>query len=161
MAHVYAWHGAEFDRAIDEAEALTEMNPNDAADRATSAFDLANAGQFDKAQDWVSWAVAHDYQDYFWVKANTAWTYYLAGRYEEALEALKGVEATHPWPLMVIYVRLGRIDEAKAITAEYLETKLHSVLSEACTPIREPMKQKYLDDLRKAGVPERAERASP
>ena len=24
-------------------------------------------------------------------------------------------------------------------------------------PIREPMKQKYLDDLRKAGVPERAE----
>ena len=30
----------------------------------------------------------------------------------------------------------------------------------AC-PIREPMKQKYLDDLRKAGLPERAERASP
>jgi hypothetical protein len=28
-------------------------------------------------------------------------------------------------------------------------------------PVREPMKQKYLDDLRKAGVPERAEKASP
>jgi hypothetical protein len=37
----------------------------------------------------------------------------------------------------------------------------HSVLSESCTPIREPMKQKYLDDLRKAGLPEQAEHASP
>ncbi len=161
MAHAYAWHGAEFDRAVDETEALIDMNPNDATDRATSAFYLANARQFDKAQDWVSWAVAHNYQDYFWVKSNTAWTYYLAGRYEEALEALKGAEATHPWPLMVIYVRLGRIDDAKAVTADYLKTGLHSVLSESCTPIREPMKQKYLDDLRKAGFPERADRASP
>lgn len=161
MAHAYAWHGAEFDRAIDETEAVIEMNPNDATDRATSAFYLANAGQFDKAQDWVSWAVAHNYQDYFWVKSNTAWTYYLAGRYQEALEALKGAEATHPWPLMIIYVNLGRVDEAKAVTAEYLKTGLHSILSESCTPLREPMKQKYLDDLRRAGYPERAERASP
>ena len=69
MAHAYAWHGGEFDRAVDEAEATIEMNPYDAADRATSAFFIANAGQFDKAQDWVSWAVAHDYQDFFWVKS--------------------------------------------------------------------------------------------
>ena len=34
-------------------------------------------------------------------------------------------------------------------------------LAETCVPIREPMKQKYLSDLRKAGVPERAVRASP
>lgn len=161
MAHAYAWHDGEFDRAIDELEAAIEMNPYDAADRATSAFYLANAGQFDKAQDWISWAVAHDYQDYIWVKTNTAWTNYLAGGYGAALEALKGVEATHPWPLMVVYVRLGQIDEAKSLTAEYLKSGPHSILSESCTPIREPMKQRYLGDLRKAGFPERAERASP
>jgi hypothetical protein len=56
---------------------------------------------------------------------------------------------------------LGRIDDAKAATAEYLRSGPHSVQAEACMPIREPMKQKYLDDLRKAGLPERAERASP
>ena len=161
MAHAYAWHGEEFDRAIDEAEAVAGMNAYDATDRASFAFYLANAGQFDKAQEWGSWAAAHNYQDFFYTRANTAWTYYLAGRYEEALQVLKGVEATHPWPLMVIYVRLGRIDDAKAAVAEYLKTGAHSVLSESCTPIREPMKQKYLDDLRKAGLPERAERASP
>jgi tetratricopeptide (TPR) repeat protein len=93
------------------------MAPNDATDRATLAFYLANAGQFDKALDWVSWAIAHDYQDYFWVKANTAWTYYLTGRHEDALQVLKGGEATHPWPLMVIYVQLGSLDEAKAAVA--------------------------------------------
>jgi hypothetical protein len=95
------------------------------------------------------------------VKGNTAWTYYLAGRYDDALQALRGGEATHPWPLMVIYVRLGRLDDAKAAAAEWLKAGPHSVLAESCSPIREPMKQKYLDDLRKAEVPERAERASP
>ena len=61
---------------------------------------LANAGQFDKAMDWVSWAVAHDYKDFFWVKGRRrAGSYYLTGRYEEALQVLKGVEATHSWPI--------------------------------------------------------------
>jgi hypothetical protein len=61
----------------------------------------------------------------------------------------------------MIYVRLERMDEAKAAVVEWLKTGPHSVLAESCTPIREPMKQKYLDDLRKAGMPEHAERASP
>jgi adenylate cyclase len=161
MAHVYAWHGEEFDRAIDEEASMIEMNPYDATEKASYAFYLANAGQFDKALDWISWAIAHNHQDTFWTKANTAWTYYLVGRYEEALEALKGVEATHPWPLMLIYAELGRLDEAKAAGAEWLKSGPHSILAETCMPLREPMKQKYLDDLRKAGLPERATRASP
>jgi adenylate cyclase len=161
MAHVYAWHGEEFDHAIDDAEAAVEMDPYDATERASFAFYLANAGQFDKALDWVSWAIAHNFQDYFWVKANTAWTYYLAGRYEDALQVLKGGEATHPWPLTMIYVQLGRLDEAKVAAAEWAKTGPHSVQAESCTPIREPMKQRYLNDLRKAGFPERAKRASP
>ena len=44
MAHAYAWHGEEFDRAIDDAEATVEMAPYDAADRGQFAFYLANAG---------------------------------------------------------------------------------------------------------------------
>jgi hypothetical protein len=62
---------------------------------------------------------------------------------------------------MIIYVRLGRLYEAKAAVGEWLKTGPHSVTAKSCTPIREPMKQKYLDDLRKAGVPERAEHTSP
>jgi hypothetical protein len=37
-----------------------------------------------------------------------------------------------------------------------ISTGPHSVLAESCTPLREPMKQQYLDDLRKGGVLERA-----
>jgi hypothetical protein len=77
------------------------------------------------------------------------------------LQALKGVEASNPWPITMIYANLGRMDEAKAAAAEWLKDGLHSIRSESCVPIREPMKQKYLDDLRKVGVPEWAERASP
>jgi hypothetical protein len=74
---------------------------------------------------------------------------------------LKGVEATHPWPLTMIYVRLGRMDDAKTAAAEWAKSGPHSVQAESCTPIREPMKQKYLNDLRKAGLPEKAAHASP
>ena len=62
---------------------------------------------------------------------------------------------------LMIYVQLGQFDEAKAAAAEWLKTGPHSVFAGTCVPIREPMKQKYLNDLRKAGVPERAVRASP
>ncbi len=127
MAKTYAWHGEELDRALDEAEATIEMAPYDVNDRAQLAFYVANAGQFDKALEWISWAVTHNYQDNFSVKANTAWTYYLAGRYEDALQVLKGGEATHPWPLMIIYVRLGRLYEAKTAVGEWLKTGPHSV----------------------------------
>ena len=154
MGHAYGFRG-DFEHSVQELESAVEMSPYDAELRASSALYLAGAGQFDKAIEWVSWAIAHDFQDYVYVKMNTAWTYYLAGRYAEALQALKGVEATEAWPIMVIYVRLGRLDEAKATAAEWLKTGPHSVLAESCQPIREPMKQKYLDDLRKAGVPER------
>jgi hypothetical protein len=57
---------------------------------------------------------------------------------------------------MMIYAQLGRLDEARAAAAGWLKTGFHSVLAETCVPIREPMKQKYLNDLRKAGVAERA-----
>ena len=112
--------------------------------------------------EWVSWAVAHDYKDFFWVKANIAWTYYLAGRYEEALQVLKGDEATHS---MAAHDDLRSAWAAstrrRLRSPNGLKTGFHSILAETCLPVREPMKHKYLDDLRKAGVPERAERASP
>jgi hypothetical protein len=62
---------------------------------------------------------------------------------------------------VVIYVRGRRIGDAKAAVAEWLKTRPHSALSKSRMPLREPMKQKYLDNLRKAGMPERADRTSP
>ena len=155
MANVYAWHG-EIDRSVQQAEAAVAMSPYDAELRGNLAFFLANAGNFDEAIEWSVWATAHDQQRNPWLKGTLAWTYYLAGRTEEALEAVKGSELFWGDLNVAIYARLGRIDEAKAAAADWLKTAPHSILTQSCIPIREPMKQKYLDDLRKAGVPEKA-----
>lgn len=159
MANVYAWHG-EIDRSVQQAEAAVAMSPNDAELRGL-AFFLANAGNFDEAIEWILWATTHDQQSSPLLKGTLAWAYYLAGRKEEALEAVKGSESFWGDLNVAIHARLGRIEEAKAAAADWLRTAPHSILAQSCVPIREPMKQKYLDDLRKAGVPERAEHAGP
>ena len=161
MARAYAWHGADFDRSAQEAEAAVEMSPYDAELRGGLAFYVANAGKLDEAIEWASWTVAHDSQKNLFAKGNLAWAHYLAGRNDEALKAIKGGEAFSLSILTVIYVRLGRLDEARAAAAEWLKTGPHSILTESCLPMREPLKRMYLDDLRKAGVPERSEWASP
>jgi adenylate cyclase len=161
MAHTYAWHGADFDRSVQEAEATVEMSPHDAELRGSLAFYIANAGKLDEAIEWGSWAVAHDSQKNPFAKGNLAWTLYLAGRNEEALKAIKGGESFSLSTLAVIYVRLGRIAEAKATITNLLKTGSHSIITEACWPMREQIKRMYLDGLRKAGLPERAERGSP
>jgi hypothetical protein len=79
-----------------------------------------------------------------------------ARRNDDALQTLKGVDSSrYAWPLLVIYSQAGRIDYARAAAAEFLKTGPHSILAESCEPLCEPMKQKYLDDLGKAGLPER------
>ena len=49
----------------------------------------------------------------------------------------------------------GRREEARVLVAEFLKAGPHSIQTELCWPFREPLKQKYLDDLRKAGMRER------
>src|SRR5277367_623340 len=82
MARAYAWHGANFDRSAQEAEAAVEMSPYDAELRGSSAFYVANAGKLNEAIEWASWAVAHDVQKNPFAKGNLAWAQYLTGRNE-------------------------------------------------------------------------------
>ena len=48
-------------------------------------------------------------------------TLYFAGRYEEALENIKGSETVAPDIAAAIYVRVGRVEEARAIIADWLK----------------------------------------
>jgi hypothetical protein len=79
---------------------------------------------------------------------------YLAGRYQEALENVKGSETIFPDVTAAIYVRVGHVEEARAIIADLLKRSPFSIATESCLAIKEPMKAGYLDDLRKAGLPE-------
>ena len=156
MVDGYAWYGENFDRSIQEAEAAAEMSPYDAAAKGVLAYRLVNAGKLDEAIEWASWALAHDVQKSPFPRNNLAWAYYAAGRYEQALETFRPLgDSYNPAQGAVHYASVGRLDEAKAEVALYLKSGRHSIATESCAPMREPLKQKYLDDLRKAGLPER------
>jgi hypothetical protein len=90
-----------------------------------------------------------------YLKVNLALTLYFAGRYDEALETIKGSEMLGPDVAAATYVRLGRVEEARAIIADWLKTGTLSIAAESCWAMKEPMKSGWLDDLRKAGMPEK------
>jgi TolB-like protein/DNA-binding winged helix-turn-helix (wHTH) protein len=157
MAYLHEWHGGDFDRAVAEAEATVQMVPYDALSRAGLSFYVANAGKFDEAIEWVSWALRHEPHPPAWWEANLAWAYYLAGRYQEALAPLHDKGGQFPQRLAAIHVRLGRLDEARAILGEWLRANPRaSIATEAVYwPMREDLKRAFFDDLRDAGLPER------
>jgi Flp pilus assembly protein TadD len=126
MAQVYGWHG-EPDRSVQQAEAAVAMSPYDAELRSSLAGFIANAGKLDEADRMGVMAHAHDEQRNIDGKLNLAWANYLA----------------------------GRSDEARAIVAEWRKNGPFSIATASCWQIKEPMKSVDLDDLRKAGLPER------
>jgi hypothetical protein len=54
-----------------------------------------------------------------------------------------------------MYLRVGRVDEARAMIADWVKKGAFSIATESCWAIKEPMKGAFLDDLRKAGLPEK------
>jgi hypothetical protein len=51
--------------------------------------------------------------------------------------------------------KLGHIEEARALIADWLKKGAFSIAMESCFAITEPMKSAFLDDLREAGLPEK------
>ncbi len=68
---------------------------------------------------------------------------------------LRAAKWSAPDIAAAIYVRVGRVDEARAIVADWLKKGPFSIATESCWAIKEPMKSAFLDDLRKAGLPEK------
>jgi tetratricopeptide (TPR) repeat protein len=156
MARLYTLYAGDFDRSIAEAEAAIEMAPNEAGPRSMLATWLSMAGRHDQAIEWASLALRQEHNaSAMYLKVNLALTLYFAGRYDEALETIKGSEMLGPDVAAATYVRLGRVEEARAIIADWLKTGAVSIAAESCWAMKEPMKSGWLDDLRKAGMPEK------
>jgi adenylate cyclase len=157
MAKLYTLYAGDFDRSVEEAEATIEMAPNETSTRSSLSSWLSFAGRRDQAVEWASQALRQEHNAAFamFLKPNLAWALYNVGRYEEALEAMKGNEMVAPDWAAAIYVRLGRLDEARTIIADWLKKGPFSIATESCWAIKEPMKSAFLDDLRKAGLPEK------
>jgi adenylate cyclase len=157
MAKLYTLYAGDFDRSVEEAEATIEMAPNEVAARSSLSDWLSFAGRHDQAIEWASAALRQEHNAAFamFLKPNLAWALYFAGRYDEALETIKGSEMAAPDTAAAAYVRVGRVDEARAFITDWLKKGPFSVATESCWAMKEPMKSTYLDDLRKAGLPEK------
>ena len=155
MAQLYQWREEDFDRSVIEAEATVQIAPYDGFSRTVLAGVLANAGRTGQAIEWAEEAIRRDPGSPDWWNGTLAWAYYLAGRRADALALLQKMDEPPGDVLAAVYARLGRTDEARDVMAAFVQDTGYTIEDKSRWPLIEPLKQAYLDDLRKAGMPER------
>ena len=141
-----------------EAQRLVPYEPQANIDLSRVA---ANAGRPDLAVAWADFAERSMPPDAEWVRQIAAWAYMFGGRNDDALRLYEGFERPCGVCLATALVRAGRIDEAQKVIAD-----LRAVWPEAGIAVVrldetnrfpvmvEPQLSAFLDDLRKAGLPE-------
>jgi adenylate cyclase len=155
-------HLGEFERAAAEAEATIRLVPYDPFSHADLAGTMMSAGRPERAVEWLEFAIQRDPRPMPWFYNDLAWALYHANRAEDALASLKKAPEPAVWARAVVYVRLGKMDEARAAVADILKACPDcTIAKEAMWPtgkqpqMVEPYLSAYLDDLRKAGLPEK------
>lgn len=144
---------------------ILAFDPNEAENRALLGYALGLAGEYETACEHIENAIRLSPRDAF---INT-WYNFLgmaavaAGRDEDAVSwAQKAVRENPQFPgghrtLACAYGHLGRLDEAKAAVGSF-EKRLPGVtitqLRESLPFPHEAQRERYLDGLRKAGLPE-------
>jgi adenylate cyclase len=150
------YHDHDAARAIAEAKIVDRMMPDDARARADLAYWVALAGDLPLATEWAEWAVRQEPDGPKWMAANLGVIDWLAGRYPEALPKLLPAKKVHPDFVAITYVALGQPEAARATVAEWRKADPSVTVAKMAvfTPMAPAVLQKYLDGLRKAGLPE-------
>ena len=149
----------DFDRAMAEYERALELNPNDASLLAEMVNILVQIGRAEDgvAQTKLAMRINPHYPD--WYLWNLGWAQYFVGDYEEALASLKrmsnppnGARRT----LAAVLVRLGRVEEARAVIAAFREKAPDFTVAtmENFSFQNRTYLERWMEDLRTAGLPE-------
>jgi TolB-like protein/class 3 adenylate cyclase len=161
MAWFYQFHEGDFGRSAAEAETTVNLASYDAQAYADLAAAMYNAGHVERAVEWAEEAARRAPDGPDWYRTYLATAYYHAGRYDEALTVIEKMD--EPWSYLqaVIFVRLGKLDDARiALAGTIAECPDCTIKAEATWPggkqpqMVERLLAPYLDDLRKAGLPE-------
>jgi adenylate cyclase len=163
MANMHSMKG-QYDDALNHARRALRLNPNDANAYASLGQLLIYLGQPDEAINAVTTAIRLNPHHPSWYGWHNGLALIMAGHCEAALTPLREALSRYPGfvtphrHLAVCYMRLGRESDARNEVAEII--KLEPAYSLQRLSSRLPFKhlenrERYLDDLRRAGVPEK------
>ena len=162
LAWIYLWR-RQHEQAIAEVKRAIFLDPNFAEGYARLGIILTYAGRPGEGIDLVKKAMRLDphYPPLYLFYLGHA--HYLVGQYEEAIAVLKRSFTRNPdqlpshLDLAVIYCELGRKEEARAEVAEVLRISPRASLEgqrERMLFKDQAVLERYLENLRKAGLPE-------
>jgi TolB-like protein/Tfp pilus assembly protein PilF len=148
----------QYDRALDHIARAATINPNDAHVLAVSGYVHAVTGDPETGLKQIGTALERNpYMPswYHWLQGNI---FYILGQYEEALRAFHRFSPPNSSVLKgraVTLVELGRIDEARIDVRALLALRPSATVREARQFLGfMPDIEHYLDNLRRAGLPE-------
>lgn len=153
----------EFEEAEAAAMQAIELSPNYADGLGLLAFILNWRGKAAQAAGYIKKAIVlnpHHTFDYPW---NLGLAYYTLGRYEESIEAIQDAlerNETAALPRLFLganYIRVGRQDDAEWEIEQVKTQRPGTTLSHLANtlPYENPqLMQAFLQDVRKAGLPE-------
>jgi adenylate cyclase len=140
-----------------EAQRMMPFEPQSSIDLAMVA---TNAGHLDLGIAWAEFAVAA-MRPATWGEEMLAWVYLHGGRNADALRLYESFEYRCDLCYAVALVRVGRLDEAKAVVAQVRKDWPEGSIAIARLddtdrfPVMvEPLLSAWENDLRKAGLPE-------
>ncbi len=163
LGNVYLWGKREHEQALAEAEQAIALNPNFAQAYAHLGNFLVYAGRPQAAIEMIERAMRLDPH---YPPLYLSWlghAYRLTGQAETAIAILQRAVKRNPnylyfhLHLVVTYSDVGREDAARAEAAEVLRINPKFVVEGLAQilPFKDPaVRERYLDALRKAGVPE-------
>lgn len=150
---------AEFDPAISHMEKSIRLNPNDANGIASYGALLSLAGRAAEGIDMIERAMRLNpyHPDWYWGALSAA--LYTDRRYEECMEVNKKIQGgKHHWQMArtaACLARLGRLDEAREVTADILRFKPDFHLRVEMPSYKYQADADHLfDGMRQAGLPE-------
>ena len=158
LSYIYL-HNRQFEKATTAVERAMELNPNDPGVITDAAQLLIYLGRPLEAASQIEYAMRLSPYHPQWYFGMLGWALYDAGKYEEALRAMKKLDKPRTWvhrQMAMTYVRLGQIDKAKEQIKIMLKAEPDFRISKTYAwPYKDPsVLERYKTDLRAAGAPE-------
>lgn len=161
LAHAFM-QASDLDQSEREYDRAIALNPNSAGVLAGSVEPLVYLGRVNQAVERLQTAIRLNPHHPDWYLWSLAWAQYFASEYDAGLESINKMTNTPNLARRTqaaLYVRLGRMEEAKASIDKLLENQPgYSIADQRHSlnrKFRDPgSADNFIDDLRAAGLPD-------